>query len=82
MTYGISFSYFCGLNIYQVAPDHSKFSRFRREMRSAGAYEALFKEINTQFESHQIIIKKGLIVDASVIDTPLRPKGKTIYQVT
>jgi IS5 family transposase len=51
-------------------------------MRSAGAYEALFKEINTQFESHQIIIKKGLIVDASVIDTPLRPKGKTIHQVT
>jgi IS5 family transposase len=42
----------------------------------------LFKEINTQLESHQIIIKKGLIIDASVIDTLLRPKGKIIHQVT
>ena len=31
---------------------------------------------------HQIIVKTGAIVDASVIDTPLRPKGKTEHQVT
>jgi len=31
---------------------------------------------------HQIIVKKGAIVDASVIDTPLRPKGKTTHKVT
>jgi len=78
----ISFSYFCGLNIDQVAPDHSTVSRFRTAMTDAGAYENLFKEINTQLESHQIIVKKGLIVDASVIDTPLRPKGKTTHKVT
>jgi IS5 family transposase len=78
----ISFSYFCGLNIDQVAPDHSTLSRFRTAMTDAGAYEKLFKEINIQLESHQIIVKKGLIVDASVIDTPLRPKGKTTHKVT
>jgi IS5 family transposase len=78
----ISFSYFCGLNIDQVAPDHSTVSRFRTVMTNTGAYENLFKEINTQLESHQIIVKKGLIVDASVIDTPLRPKGKTTHKVT
>ena len=78
----ISFSYFCGLNIDQVAPDHSTVSRFRTAMTDAGAYENLFKEINIQLESHQIIVKKGLIVDASVIDTPLRPKGKTTHKVT
>ncbi|TXE18526.1 IS5 family transposase [Psychroserpens burtonensis] len=78
----ISFSYFCGLNIDQVAPDHSTVSRFRTAMTDAGAYEKLFKVINAQLESHQIIVKKGLIVDASVIDTPLRPKGKTTHKVT
>ena len=78
----ISFSYFCGLNIDQVAPDHSTVSRFRTAMTDAGAYENLFEQINTQLESHQIIVKKGLIVDASVIDTPLRPKGKTTHKVT
>ena len=78
----ISFSYFCGLNIDQVAPDHSTVSRFRTALTDSGAYESLFKEINTQLESHQIIVKKGVIVDASVIDTPLRPKGKTTHKVT
>lgn len=78
----ISFSYFCGLNIDDVAPDHSTLSRFRTAMTKAQAYEPLFKEINSQLEAHQIIIKKGALVDASVIDTPLRPKGKTNFEVT
>ena len=78
----ISFSYFCGLNIDQVAPDHSTVSRFRTAITLLGAYDHLFKLINEQLELHQIIVKKGAIVDASVIDTPLKPKGKTIHKVT
>src|SRR5680860_101592 len=78
----ISFGYFCGLNIDQVAPDHSTVSRFRTAMTKAGAFDLLFKEINVQLEQHQIIVKTGAIVDASVIDTPLKPKGKTNHAVT
>lgn len=78
----ISFSYFCGLHIDQVAPDHSTLSRFRSMMTKAKAYEPLFKEINRQLEAHKIIVKTGAIIDASVIDTPLKPKGKTNYKVT
>ncbi|NPD48328.1 IS5 family transposase [Lentimicrobium sp. S6] len=78
----ISFSYFCGLTIEQVAPDHSTLSRFRTELTKTGTFEKLFKLINLQLEEHHIIIKKGVIVDASVIDTPLRPKGKTKQEVT
>ena len=75
----ISFSYFCGLHINEVSPDHSTLSRFRTMMTKAKAYESLFKEINRQLEAHNIIIKTGAMVDASVIDTPLKPKGKTNY---
>jgi len=57
-------------------------SRFRTAMTQAKAYETLFKEINTQLEVHGIIVKTGAIVDASVIDTPLKPKGKTNHKVT
>lgn len=78
----ISFSYFCGLHIDSVAPDHSTLSRFRSIMTKANAYEPLFKEINRQLEAHQIIVKTGAIIDASVIDTPLKPKGKTNHKVT
>ncbi len=78
----ISFSYFCGMTIEQVAPDHSTLSRFRTALTKTNTFEKLFKIINVQLESHQIIVKKGIIVDASVIDTPLRPKGKTNHEVT
>ncbi len=51
-------------------------------MTKVNAYESLFKEINVQLESHGIIVKTGAIVDTSVIDTPLKPKGKTDHKVT
>lgn len=78
----LSFSYFCGLTIEQTAPDHSTVSRFRKALTEAKAYDPLFKLINRQLEQHQIIVKTGVIVDASVIDTPLRPKGKTKLEIT
>ena len=78
----ISFSYFCGLTIEQASPDHSTLSRFRSALTQTGTFEIIFKSINLQLEKHNIIIKKGAIVDASVIDTPLRPKGKSKHKVT
>lgn len=78
----ISFGYFCGLTIDQVAPDHSTLSRFRSSMTKKGVFELLFKEINQQLSRHKIIVKTGAIVDASVIETPLRPKGTTNHEIT
>jgi len=78
----ISFSYFCGMTIEQVAPDHSTLSRFRTALTKTKTFEKLFSSINTQLEAHNIIVKKGIIVDASIVDTPLRPKGKTNHKVT
>lgn len=78
----ISFGYFCGLTIEQVAPDHSTLSPFRTAMTQADAYEKLFKEINRQLEKYQIIVKKGALVYASVVNTSLRPKGKPTHKVT
>lgn len=78
----ISFSYFCGMHIDQVAPDHSTLSRFRSSLTKTKTFEKLFSSVNAQLEAHNIIVKTGIIVDASVIDTPLRPKGKTNHKVT
>lgn len=77
----ISFSKFCGLTLEQTAPDHSTLSRFRTRMTKKNAYDKLLKELNRQLSEHQIIVKTGAIVDASVIDTPLKPKGKISYEV-
>ena len=78
----LSFRYFCGMTIEQVAPDHSTLSRFRTALTNTQTFEKLFTSINKQLEAHHIIVKTGLIIDASVIDTPLRPKGKTNFKVT
>ncbi len=78
----LSFSYFCGMTIEQVSPDHSTLSRFRTALTKTKTFERLFLSINLQLEAHNIIVKSGLIVDASVIDKPLRPRGKTNQIVT
>lgn len=78
----ICLGYFCGLTIDSIAPDDSTLSRFRSTMTQAKAYQVLFHEINRQLEAHRRIVKTGAIVDASVIDTPLQPKGTTTHQVT
>jgi IS5 family transposase len=77
----ISFSRFCGLSLQIPSPDHSTVSRFRTEMTQKGAYEKLLKALNKQLEKHKIIVKTGAIVDASIIDSPLKPKGKPTYEL-
>lgn len=78
----ISFRYFCGMHIDEIAPDHSTLSRFRTALTKTGTFEKLFGSINAQLEAHGIIVKKGVIVDASVVETPLRPKGRANHKVT
>jgi len=77
----ISFSRFVGLSIDDQCPDHSVISRFRTELTQKNAYEKLFKAMNKQLEKKKILVKGGVIVDASITDSPRKPKGKTEYEI-
>lgn len=77
----ISFSRFTGISLDEKAPDHSVISRFRTALTQKRAYDKLLQKINQQLESKQIIVRQGTIVDASVTDTPRKPKGKKEYEV-
>ena len=77
----ISFSNFIGIKLEDNVPDHSVVSRFRSELTAKGGWEILFKEVNEQLEARHIVVKTGLIVDASITDTPLKPKGKKNYPI-
>lgn len=77
----ISFSRFVGISLDDSVPDHSVISRFRSELTSKGVYEKLFKAMNKQLEKHRILVKTGAIVDASIVDSPYKPKGKAAYEV-
>jgi len=77
----LSFSYFCGLSVEEASPDHSTLSRFRTLLTERRVYDNLFTEINKQLEKKGILVKKGIIVDASIIDTPYKPRTKAGYEI-
>jgi transposase, IS5 family len=70
----LSFRRFVGLSVSETAPDHSVFSRFRDQLIQHGIHEQLFKELDHQLENRRLIIKKGTLVDATVIEAaPQKP---------
>lgn len=77
----ISFSKFVGLSIEENCPDNSVISRFRTEMTKRKAYDKLLNKINKQLEERGILVKEGILLDASVVDTLRRPRGKAEYVV-
>lgn len=77
----ISFSKFCGLPLDKSTPDNSTLSRFRTELIQKKVNEKVLKAMNKQLEKHQIIVKNGILVDASITDSILRPKGKANWEI-
>lgn len=73
---------FCGLQLEDSVPDHSTLSRFRSELVAKKSYDRLLKRINQQLKKKGVMLKEGKAkVDASLTDTPLKPKGKKQYEV-
>lgn len=77
----ISFSRFCGLTLEDTVPDHSIVSRFRTMLTNQGAWDSLLIEINRQLSQKGILVKSGALVDASITETPRKPKGKATFEV-
>lgn len=72
---------FCGLNLEDPVPDHSTLSRFRSELTKNKGMDKLLLAFNKQLEKHQVIVRTGLKVDASLTETPRKPKGKIRYEI-
>lgn len=77
----LSFMKFVGLTLEDDVPDNTVLSRFRTELTLKDTYEKLMDTINLQLEEKGILLKKGTIVDASITDSPRKPRGKKEYQV-
>lgn len=77
----VSFIKFCGLRFEDDVPDHSAICRFRKELTIKKAYDKLFKAINKQLETQNILVIQGSIIDASITPTLRKPRGKKVYQM-
>lgn len=64
----LSFRRFVKLSAMEKAPDHSVFSRFRDQLVAKGLHDRLFEELNRQMEARGLVIKKGTLIDATVIE--------------
>ena len=77
----LSFSRFAGLGMEDIVPDSTTVCRFRNILVEADLYDTLLAEFNRQLEAKGIIVKRGAIIDASITNTPRRPRGGKSYEV-
>lgn len=64
----ISFRRFVGLPLDAAMPDHTTLCRFRNRLASAGLMDRLFSEFNKQLEANGLILKRGTMVDATLVE--------------
>jgi IS5 family transposase len=69
----LSFRKFVGLRLEDAAPDHTTLCRFRNRLVEAGLAALLFAAFERQLEERGLILKRGTMVDASLVTTPHRP---------
>jgi transposase, IS5 family len=69
----VSFRRFTGLALDCPSPDHTTLCRFRNRLIEAGLADKLFEEFSQQLGKRGLLLKRGTMIDASLIETPYRP---------
>lgn len=65
----LSFRRFVGLSLEDATPDHTTICRFRNRLINAGLLQKLFAELDRQLEAAGLILKRGTMLDATLIET-------------
>lgn len=69
----LSFRRFCGFGLHDATPDETTILRFRHEAAEAGVLAACFDAIAAQLDARGLMLKKGSILDATLIPAAHRP---------
>ena len=69
----LSFRRFCGIPLEEKVPDHTRIWAFRQELAKHGLDKRLFEEINRQIEARGLLVKKGTLIDATIIPAAAKP---------
>lgn len=69
----LSFRRFAGLGLEETVPDHTVFNRFRNALIAQGLEKKLFDELDRQLEKAGVILKRGTMLDATLIEAVSRP---------
>ena len=71
-----AFSEFCGVDSSNQVPDGDTLGRFRNLLIKHGLQEALFAQVVRLLTDRGLILKKGTIVDSTIIAAPSSTKNK------
>jgi transposase, IS5 family len=69
----LSFKRFAGLSLEDAAPDHTVLNRFRNQLIDQGLLEKLFGELDRQLENAGLVLKRGTMLDATLIQAVSAP---------
>ncbi len=69
----LSFRQFAGIALDQEVPDHSTICRFRAQLAARRLGERLFAEVNRQFDAQGLLLKRGTLIDASLVKASVKP---------
>lgn len=69
----LSFKRFVGLSLEDATPDHTVLNRFRNQLVDQGLLEKLFGELDRQLENAGVILKRGTMLDATLIQAVSAP---------
>ena len=76
----LSFRRFCGLELDEPTPDETTICRFRGAAARKGVMQACFEEVNRQLDAKGLIVRKGTLMDATILAAASRKpdlkKGK------
>jgi len=64
----LSFRRFVGLALDEHVPDHTTICRFRQQLVGHGLTAKLFEELHRQLEARGLIVKKGTLIDATLVE--------------
>jgi len=77
----LSFRRFCGYTLEEATPDETTVCRFRNALVEANVLSACFVEVNRQLDAKGLILRKGTLMDATIVAAASRKpdirKGKS-----
>jgi IS5 family transposase len=72
----LSFRRFIGLGLEEAVPDHSTLRRFRSHLAARGLGERLLEALNRQLEERGLMLKRGTLLDATVVAAAVKPPAR------
>jgi transposase, IS5 family len=78
----LSFRRFAGLPLAEGVPDHSSIGGFREQLAKRGLAARVLAEVNRQLDAKGLIIRRGTLIDASIIEAAVRPPAGDAGEVS